>query len=96
MIVAEFDVIRIAILEAKADTPLLVHGDRMLSHTIVFERVQPISRRHAEVEELSRHVDRLQFSEGATRHVPRNALRFACPEELLSRAVRECLDHSEV
>ena len=68
----------------------------MLTHTIVFERVQPISRRHAEVGELSRHVDRFQFSEGATRHVPRYAPRFACPEELFGRVVRECLDHSEV
>ena len=39
VIIAELNIVRIAILESKADTPLIVHGDRVLSGPISFERV---------------------------------------------------------
>ena len=68
----------------------------MLTHTIVSKRVQPIPRWHAEVGELSRHVERFQFPEAATRNVPRYALRLAGPEEFFGRTVSESLDHLEV
>lgn len=49
MIVAKFDMARIAILETKADTPLIVYGDRMLTNPITFEKVQPIARGHQQI-----------------------------------------------
>ena len=39
VIIAELDIVRIAMLETKANTPLIVHGDRVLSGPISFECV---------------------------------------------------------
>jgi len=42
----ELNIVRVAILETKADTPLIVHGDRLLANPITFERMQPIAGGH--------------------------------------------------
>ena len=62
VIVAELDIMRIAIFEAKADAPLIVNGNRMLARSIVLERVQPIPRRDAQIGKLRCHIDRFQLS----------------------------------
>ena len=96
MIVAELDIMGIAVLESKADAPLIVDGDGILTRPIVLERVQPIPGWHAEVGEPRRNVDRFQLSQRATRHLDGYAFRLPGPEQLFGRAVREGLDHAEV
>lgn len=96
MIVAELNIVRIAILETKADTPLIVYGDRMLTKPITFERMQPISWRHQQVRESECRVDRFQFPHRTPRHFGRDAFRLPGAEELFGRAVGERLDHTEM
>jgi hypothetical protein len=60
VIVRHLDVVRIAILEAKANPPLVVDGDSMLTHTVPAQGVKPIAGRDPEVIELRRKVNILQ------------------------------------
>lgn len=49
VIVAELNIVGIALLETKADTPVIVDGDRMLTTSITFEQMQPITREHQQM-----------------------------------------------
>jgi hypothetical protein len=42
VIVAELNVIRVAVVEPKADAPLIIDRDRMLPRTVAFEGVEPV------------------------------------------------------
>jgi len=44
MIVANFNVVRVALLKPKTDSPLIVNGDRILPFALPVERMQPIAR----------------------------------------------------
>ena len=96
MIVAELDIVRITLLEAKADTPLIVHRDCVLTGALALERVQPIARWHAEVHEAHGGVDAFQLPEGTPRYLDRHALRLSGPKQRFRRAVDEGFDHQEV
>lgn len=96
MIVAEFNIVRIAILETKADTPLLVYGDRMRANPVAFKQVQPITRGHQQICEAKCRGDRFQLPQGTPGHVGRDTLRLPGAEERFGRAVGESLDHTEV
>ena len=45
MMVADLDVIRVAVDEREGDTPLLVHRDRVLSLSLTRERMEAIAGR---------------------------------------------------
>ncbi len=96
VIVAELDVIRIAVLEAKADAPLIVDTDCMLARAIAFERVQPIPRRYTEIREHRGRVDRLQSSKRPTRNIGRDPLRLAGAEERFCRWISKRLNHPQL
>ena len=49
VIVAEFHVIGIAVNEPKADSPLIVDRNGVLSLTVALEWVEPIARRNLQV-----------------------------------------------
>src|SRR5450759_1164758 len=53
VVVRDLDVIGIAVDEPKADTPLVVDGDRVLPFAITLQLVQPIAGRHPEVVQAS-------------------------------------------
>jgi len=48
MVVADLDVVRVSVLEPETDSPLVVHGDRVLGRPIALQRMKPIARRHAQ------------------------------------------------
>ena len=89
MIVTELDLVRVAVFEPKADPPLVVHGDRMLSDAVASERVESIPRRHAEVTQLGGGVDGVELSQRASCNVRRYSLRFASAEEFFGLWVGE-------
>ncbi len=96
MIVAELNIVRIAILESKAETPLIVDGDRMLANPVTFQQVQPIAWGHQQVWEAKCRVDCFQLPQCAPGHVGRDTLRLPGTEELFGRAVGEGLDHTRM
>ena len=96
MIVAEFDIEHVAVFETKADTPLRVDRNGVLSGAIVLERVQSVTRRHAQIGELDSDVQRFQLAQGASGHVRWNPPRLAGPKELLGLAICKGLDHIQM
>jgi len=65
VMVADLDVIRVAVDKPKADTPLSVHRDRVLPLTFILERMQTIAGRHPQVIQARRQVDVFQFANGS-------------------------------
>jgi hypothetical protein len=49
MVVADLDVKDIAILESKADPPLIVDGDRVLPLSVVGQRMKAVTRGHLQI-----------------------------------------------
>ena len=96
MIVAGLDVVRVAVVEPKADAPLIIDRDRMLPCTVAFEGVEPVAGRNAQVGHLRRHMHRFELSKGAARDVGRHSPGLSRAEELLGLTIGEGLDHTEL
>ena len=94
MMVTELDIVRIAVLESEADTPLIVDGDRVLACPLGLEHVQPIAWRYAEVGELGRHMHGLELPQGPARHMRRDTPRSPGTEQILGLPIRERFDHA--
>ena len=56
MIVADLDVIRVAIGESKADPPLIVHGDGVLSLAVTLQSMEAIAGWHLQSPDSSMTV----------------------------------------
>ena len=65
MVVANLDVIRIAVDEPEADAPLSVHRDGVLPQSVILERIQAIAPRHLQVIHADLQVDVFQLANGA-------------------------------
>ena len=96
VIVAELNVVRVAVVKPKANAPLIIDRDRMLPCTIAFEGVKPAAGRNAQVVHLRRDMHRLELSQGAARDVGRHSPCFSRTEELFGLTVGEGLDHTEL
>jgi len=62
MIIRDFNVVGIAILETKADSPLVVDGDGVLTFPFPFQCVKAIARGHPKVIKECGQVNVLQTS----------------------------------
>jgi hypothetical protein len=93
MVVAELDVICVAVYEAKADPPLIVYRDRMLVISISCQRMEPVTRWNPEVIKTRGQVDILELSSGPLRDVSRDTPALAGGVDLLSATVCERLYH---
>ena len=91
--VAELDVIGIAVSEPKADSPLIIDGDRVLACPVTLQRVQPITWRHLKVGEPHGDMHEFQLAEGATCQFVGDAPPTPRAEEFLRAPIREGLDH---
>jgi hypothetical protein len=69
VIVADLDLVGIAIAEPKANAPLVTDGNGVLAPAVVLERVQPIAREHVEIVEPGRQIHVLQLAGGSRRDV---------------------------
>lgn len=87
---------RIALLEAKADAPLIVDTNCVLTRTIALEYMKPISRWHTKIREHRGCVDRFQSSKRSERHIGGNPLRSTSTEERFGGRIRKRFDHTEV
>jgi len=93
VVVAELDVVRIAVDEAKTDAPLVIDRNGVLPGAVSLQRMEPIARRYAQVGELERRMDGFELPERAPRHVGRHLLGFAGSEQLLGLPIGEGFDH---
>lgn len=95
MVVAELDVVRLAIDETETDAPLGIDRNGMLPNAVPLERMEPIARRHTQVRDLACRMD--GFASGARpRYVGRHLLGPAGSEQLLGLPVSKGLDHPKV
>lgn len=92
MMVAALHVIRVAIDELKAYTPLIVDGDGGLAFAISLECVEAIAGRHLQVVRTRGEVDILQFACRASGDVRGQPLRRPRDEQFPGTLVRERLD----
>jgi hypothetical protein len=96
VVVAELDVVRIAVDETEADAPLVIDGYGVLAIAITPECMESIAGRHTQVRDLARCVHGFQLPEHATRHIGGYLLGLAGSKQRLGLRVREGLDHVEV
>jgi hypothetical protein len=64
MVIADFDIFGISILPAKANAPLVVDPDRVLTAPVTGKRFQPIARRDAQVVQPFSPMDQTQLHQG--------------------------------
>jgi hypothetical protein len=61
MIINNFDIVRIAIAPAKADSPLAIYPDAKLPDPIAFERLKPVARRHSQILQPNGGIQNAEF-----------------------------------
>jgi hypothetical protein len=95
MVVDDLDIVGIAALPAKADTPLIVDADTVLASSIAGKLLEPIGRRDPQV---VHRFCRVQDQELAKRDPldPRELPRKSALKDPLGLATAEALDHCEV
>jgi hypothetical protein len=89
MIITNLDVKCVTIFKAKADAPLIVDPDRILSVTITLQPLEAIARRHPQIIKPMRGMQRHQLAPGAIRDVCGQAARSVAFEELLGLLILE-------
>jgi hypothetical protein len=75
MIVNKLDVVSVPLAPDEADAPLLVDANRMLSAPVARKRLEPVSRRYAQVVKPRNRVEQKQLSNRALGDIPRYAFR---------------------
>lgn len=63
MIIYDFDLFRIILLPDKADSPLVINPQAMLSLASPFQGFQPIGRRKTQILQINRGVECVQSHE---------------------------------
>jgi len=95
MIVADLDIIGIAIVKAKTDTPLIVDGDRILPLSVAGQRMEPIARRGLQIRQAGGQIDVLKLSRCPTTNVRGEAPGLARCINSLRLAVCEGFYHEK-
>ena len=93
MVVNDLDVMRVAILPAKADPPLIVDPDTVLSSAIALELLEPVARRNTKVVQGFSCVHNHQLPQHDPAEVAGISADRLPVEEAGSVAVAEALDH---
>jgi hypothetical protein len=93
VIIAELNVVHVAVLEAEANPPLVVHGDGVLPGAGSLQRVQSITRRYAQIRKLDGDVNRFELPQSTPGHVQRNSLRSTSPKQFLGPPIGKGFDH---
>jgi hypothetical protein len=93
VVITNFDVVGVAIDEAKADTPLVVDRYGVLALPLASKAVEPVSGRSLQVIESSREIHILELANRPTSHIRGESPRRSLHEQLGRPFVRESLDH---
>lgn len=93
MVIANLDVIGIAVNKAETDPPLIVDGDRVLTLSISFERVEPVARWYLQIVQPRGQIHILQLASSPFCDVSRKPLGLTSSVEFFGPSIRERLDH---
>jgi len=94
VILAELDVVRVTVLETKADPPLIIDGDRVLTRTVCLESVESVPGEHAQIREWGRHMNGVQLAQGSPSNIRGDSPRLPGAKELFGLPVGEGFDHT--
>src|ERR1019366_6297462 len=93
MIVGDLDSVRLAVNPAKANSPLVVDADAVLSVAIACKFLQSIPRRHAQIIQRFGRIENRQLTQCGALQFSGEPLDPFTPEESLRGFVREIPDH---
>jgi len=65
MIICDFNVIRVSVEERKADSPLIIYGNRVLPLSLTSQGMKPIAWRNLQVIETCGKVNVFQAAHGS-------------------------------
>ena len=94
MIICHHNVVRIAIFKPKANSPLIVDGNRILASPVSFQFMEPIARRDLQVSQVRSEIKIFQLSQRPLPDSRREPLRPATLVQLLRTLVGKGLDHA--
>src|ERR1035437_4317993 len=89
VMVADLDIVRVAIEKSKTHAPLIVHGDGMLPAAFGLEPVQAIAGRYLQIVQARSEVDVLQLARCPSRDMRRKAPGRPAQEQFLGPPIRE-------
>ena len=93
MVVCQFHVVSIAVDEPKADAPLVVDGNGVLSLPVPRKFMKPVAWRNIQVVQARRQVKVLKLARRPPCDLRRKTSRLASCIQVLRMPVRERLDH---
>jgi hypothetical protein len=95
MVIDDLNIKSIAILEAKAQAPLVIDANTPLTFAASAQSLQPVARRNAKVLECIRVIEHLQlaFRNDGNRPEPAGALAL---KQRLRMLAAKALDHTEM
>src|SRR5882757_2366359 len=92
MIVDDFDVLRSCTRPAKADSPLVVDADRMLSRPVVFQSLKTVGRWDPQCAKRRRGMQHPELATCDRKYVGRKAFRALPVKHRFRHPVLEALD----
>jgi len=84
VVVRDFNVVRVAVVPAEADAPLVIDPDAPLARAVAFQRLKPVAGWNTEILQPRRRVA-ASISFSFRRAVPcisRGRLRTSCPSKM--------------
>jgi hypothetical protein len=93
MIVDYLDLVDIALVPNKADSPALIDSDTILAMSVSLESFQAVSRRSAQIIEGFRPVKHAQFAQGGSLNFCRQFSRWFPVKEPLCVFIPEIFYH---
>jgi hypothetical protein len=96
VVVAELNIVRIALLEPKANPPLVVDRNCILAAAITRQRMQAIAGGNPKVSHLRCDMYHLKLPKCPARYIGWQSLGLSSTKQLLGLPVREGLDHPVV
>jgi hypothetical protein len=95
VIVRDLDVVGVAPLPTKADPPLLVHTNAVLTASVPREPFQAVSGRHPEIVQCVCGIHEQQLSVRSPLHVRREPPRSLSLEDLLRLPIAKAPNHRQ-
>jgi hypothetical protein len=95
VVVDDLDVIRVPVLPAKADAPLIVDANAVLARAVAFELFESVARRNTQVLELLGGINEANLTEHEPEQVGREPPDALALKHALGVPIREALDHPE-
>jgi hypothetical protein len=96
VVIDDLYVVRITRTPSKANTPLIVDPDTVLTGSVAFQRLKPIARRDAQEIQGGRSMDLQQLPVRNPLYVRRKAPAILTLKEPFGVLVRETFDHRSI